>query len=157
MLASQSSPEAYLEANIRSKKRKELRRLSHRLSERGALTFHTLSCESEIAPWTGEFLALESAGWKGERGSALGNTLPTSRFFKDIISGAFAEGTLDFQRLALDDKAVAMLVNFKTPPGSWSFKIAYDEGLAKGVAKLIPAFLKEVQALLERLESFGAK
>ena len=34
---------------------------------------------------------------------------------------------------------------------------AYDEGLAKGVAKLIPAFLKEVQALLERLESFGAK
>jgi Acetyltransferase (GNAT) domain len=31
----------------------------------------------------------------------------------------------------MDGRAIAMLINFRTPPGSWSFKIAYDEELAR--------------------------
>ena len=34
-------------------------------------------------------------------------------------------------RLDLDDRPIAMLVNFLTPPGSFSFKIAYDEDYAR--------------------------
>ncbi len=130
-LASIGSPETYLETNIRAKKRKELRRLSHRLAESGPVEFSVLDQASEINDWCDDFLRLESAGWKGERGSALGNTAETSAFFREIIEGAFSSGRLDFQRLNLDGKAIAMLVNFKTPPGSWSFKIAYDETLAR--------------------------
>lgn len=130
-LIAETSAEAYLETNIRAKKRKELRRLSHRLAELGHVEFRVLDQADEINDWCDEFLRLESAGWKGERGSALGNTSDTSDFFREIIAGAFLHGKLDFQRLDLDGKVIAMLVNFKTPPGSWSFKIAYDEALAR--------------------------
>lgn len=130
-LISDVVPDIYLESNVRPKKRKELRRLSHRLSELGKVEFKVLDCEESLRDWTDEFLALESAGWKGERGAALGNVAATGSFFREIIAGAFSHGKLDFQRLDLDGRAIAMLVNFKTTPGSWSFKIAYDERLAR--------------------------
>jgi CelD/BcsL family acetyltransferase involved in cellulose biosynthesis len=130
-LASDLSPEAYLEANVRAKKRKELRRLSNRLAEIGTVTFSLLSDSASITHWCDEFLALEAAGWKGDYGAALGNSDSTTAFFRDVIRGGFAAGRLDFQKLALDGRSIAMLVNFKTPPGSWSFKIAYDEALAR--------------------------
>ncbi len=130
-LIGDASPETYIETNVRAKKRKELRRLSHRLAELGQVEFKVLNGKDALAGWIDEFLALESAGWKGERGSAFGNTAETSAFFRDVATGAFAQSRLDFQRLDLNGRAIAMLVNFKTPPGSWSFKIAYDERFAR--------------------------
>jgi Acetyltransferase (GNAT) domain len=130
-LASHLKYESYLAANVRQKKRKELRRLANRLGEIGAVCFSTLERSDEIARWCSDFLALEGAGWKGTRGSAFANDEGTATFFRKVVSGAFATGKLDFQRLDLDGRAIAMLVNFRTPPGSWSFKIAYDETLAR--------------------------
>jgi hypothetical protein len=48
-----------------------------------------------------------------------------------MMKGSLEAGRLEFQRLDLDGRAIAMLVNFLTPPGSWSFKIAFDEDLAR--------------------------
>ena len=130
-LASDISAGDYLETAVRAKKRKELRRLANRLGDEGTVSYSTLEYTEQLASWCAEFLALESAGWKGARGAALGNAPETAAFFTEIVRGAFAAGRLDFQRLDLDGRAIAMLVNFRTPPGSWSFKIAYDEGLAR--------------------------
>jgi Acetyltransferase (GNAT) domain len=130
-LASSLKADAYLEANVRQKKRKEMRRLANRLGEMGTVCFSTLERSDEIARWCDEFLALEAAGWKGTRGSAFANDVGTAAFFRTVIAGAFAVRKLDFQRLDLDGRAIAMLVNFRTPPGSWSFKITYDEALAR--------------------------
>jgi hypothetical protein len=131
MLATNLSPEDYLQANVRSKKRKEWRRLDNRLGELGQVRFSTLECEGDLPAWCDAFLALEAAGWKGKRGAALANTEATRAFFNKTVHHAFGEGLLDLQRLDLDGKPIAMLVNFNTPPGSWSFKIAYDEELAR--------------------------
>jgi CelD/BcsL family acetyltransferase involved in cellulose biosynthesis len=130
-LRSTLSAGAYLEAHVRSKKRKEWRRLQNRLSEMGTLGFVTLDSAEQLSSWCDTFLALESAGWKGERGAALGNTAETRAFFAEMMSSAFEAGILAFHRLDLDGRAIAMLINFHTPPGSWSFKIAYDEELAR--------------------------
>lgn len=130
-LASALEPEAYLSATVRPKKRKELRRLANRLGELGNVSFSVLERAEQLPAWCDAFLALEAAGWKGSSGSAFANDAATTAFFREIIHGAFAAGRLDFQRLDLDGRAIAMLVNFRTPPGSWSFKIAYDEDLAR--------------------------
>jgi CelD/BcsL family acetyltransferase involved in cellulose biosynthesis len=127
LLASTLSPEQYFERTVRKKKRKELKRLSARLSELGRVEFRTLASPDELPAWCDEFLALERSGWKGEAGSALGCTAPTEAFFREALAGAFAAGRLDFLRLDLDGCAIAMLVNLLGPPGSFSFKIAYDE------------------------------
>jgi CelD/BcsL family acetyltransferase involved in cellulose biosynthesis len=142
-LASDMEPEAYLAAMVRPKKRKELRRLANRLSDMGVVSFSTLERGDQIEGWCNEFLALEAAGWKGKDGAAFANLEETTAFFRAVVTGAFEAGRLDFQRLDLDGRAIAMLVNFRTPPGSWSFKIAYDEELAR----FSPGVLIELQNL----------
>lgn len=130
-LSSTLTPETYLDTHVRGKKRKELRRLANRLRDLGVVEFNVMETEGALPTWCDDFLILESAGWKGEHGAALGNTPQTTAFFKEMMAGAFAAGALDFQRITLDGRPIAMLINFRTPPGSWSFKIAYDENLAR--------------------------
>ncbi len=125
------NPDAYYEANVRKKKRKELKRLAARLAEQGEVTVRRLSRPDEVTGWCDDFLALERSGWKGQAGSALGSRPDTSAFFCDMLAGAHAAGRLDMLRIDLDGRAVAMLVNFITPPGSFSFKIAFDEDHAR--------------------------
>lgn len=131
LLASETDAETYLNTHVRAKKRKELRRLANRLDELGKVRFAVLDDATDLPDWCDTFLALEAAGWKGSEGAALGNSPATTLFFRDCMAGAHAAGRLEFQRLDLDGRAIAMLINFRTPPGSWSFKIAYDEDLAR--------------------------
>ncbi len=130
-LQSTLSPQAYYERTVRKKKRKELKRLSSRLGELGRVEARTLRAAEELEPWCAAFLDLEKSGWKGEAGSALGCTASTERFFKEAVEGAFHTGRLDFLRLDLDGRPLAMLINFLTPPGSFSFKIAINEDYAR--------------------------
>lgn len=130
-LASTLSPDTYLEEALRGKKRKELRRLANRLAEMGPVRFKRLTRHCNLDLWCDDFLELEASGWKGTDGSAFANAPETEAFFYAAMKGAYDADRLDFQRLDLDGQAIAMLVNFRTPPGSWSFKIAYDEALAR--------------------------
>ena len=131
LLESQLGSQAYYEQTVRKKKRKELKRLAVRLAELGSVEVRTLASEDEMQPWIEAFLALEKSGWKGERGSALGCGAGTAAFFHKAVEGAFSAGQLDFLRLDLDGRPLAMLVNFLAPPGSFSFKIAIDEEYAR--------------------------
>jgi CelD/BcsL family acetyltransferase involved in cellulose biosynthesis len=131
LLESDLSSQAYYELNTRKKKRKEIGRLQARLAELGDVTCERLRPSTDIKTWIGEFLELESSGWKGRAGSALLDNPATQCFFEETILGAFAEGKLEMLRLSLDGNAIAMLVNFITPPGSFSFKIAFDENYAR--------------------------
>jgi CelD/BcsL family acetyltransferase involved in cellulose biosynthesis len=130
-LASTLSPAAYYERNVRKKKRKELQRLTNRLAELGQVETRRLGEAGELGPWCDAFLALERAGWKGRAGSALADRPETEAFFRDVVRGAFEAGKLDFLRIDLDGQPIAMLINFLAPPGSFSFKIAFDEAYAR--------------------------
>lgn len=130
LLQSGLGVEAYLDRTIRKKKRKELRRLANRLAEQGELRARGLDVGDDAALWCEDFLTLEQSGWKGEVGSALANRPETAAFFREAALGAHAAGRLDIRRLDLDGRAIAMMINFMTPPGGFSFKIAYDEAFA---------------------------
>jgi CelD/BcsL family acetyltransferase involved in cellulose biosynthesis len=131
LLSSTLAPDAYLDEAIRGKKRKELRRLRNRLADLGTVTFRAFGGEDDLAQWAADFLALEAAGWKGSEGAAFANTAASSAFFHEMMQGAHSAGTLEFLRYDLDGRAIAMLINFVRAPGSYSFKIAYDEDLAR--------------------------
>lgn len=130
-LASALSPQQYLETQVRKKKRKELKRLANRLAELGTLASRTWAPGDDLPAWCDDFLALERGGWKGEAGSALASHPATEAFFRQALDGAAAAGRLQIRRLDLDGRPIAMLVNFLAPPGSFSFKIAYDEAYAR--------------------------
>lgn len=131
LLQSTLSPTAYYEANIRKKKRKEIGRLKSRLAELGAVSCERLSADDDITLWRNDFLDLESSGWKGRSGSALAADKATNDFFCALLGAARAQDRLEILRLSLDGKPIAMLVNFITAPGSFSFKIAFDEEYAR--------------------------
>jgi CelD/BcsL family acetyltransferase involved in cellulose biosynthesis len=140
----------YLEGSMSAKKRKELRRQHNRLAEEGTLVFERLEGEAGLAEWTAEFLALEAAGWKGEAGSALASAPDTAALFTQSLAGAAAAGRLERLALRLDGRAIAMLANFITPPGAYSFKTAFDEAYAR----FSPGMLLQLEnlALLERAD-----
>jgi CelD/BcsL family acetyltransferase involved in cellulose biosynthesis len=131
MLNSSLSPDDYLDLSLSGKKRKELRRQHRRLAEEGALTIERMAGKDHLDRWAAEFLDLELAGWKGEAGSALANDPATERLFLEALEGAARRGRLERLTVRLDGKPLAMLVNFVTPPGAFSFKTAFDERFAR--------------------------
>ena len=86
MLHSNLSPTVYYEANVRPKKRKEIRRLRSRLDEIGTVEFSQLPSDGPAEAWIADFLALEASGWKGREGSALGDSPSTRRFFEQAVA-----------------------------------------------------------------------
>lgn len=131
LLESDLSAETYYETTVRKKKRKEIARLQARLAETGFVTCDRLSACDALQDWIDCFLTLEASGWKGREGAALANAADTTAFMRDALCGAYAAGRLEMIRLAVDGRPIAMLVNFLTPPGSFSFKIAFDEDFAR--------------------------
>ncbi|MCA0210321.1 MAG: GNAT family N-acetyltransferase [Proteobacteria bacterium] len=131
LLESASSPEEYWDAAVRAKKRKELRRQANRLAEQGAVRFRRWQPGEAIEPWIDAFLDLEARGWKGRAGSALASHGDTEAWFRATLSGGAEAGKLDMRALDLDDRPLAMLINFLCPPGGFSFKTAFDEDFAR--------------------------
>jgi CelD/BcsL family acetyltransferase involved in cellulose biosynthesis len=148
MLASDMKPDAYLEASLSGKKRKELRRQSSRLAEEGLVSFERRIDGESVAAWCDDFLALEKAGWKGKAGSALACDEGTARMFRDSLRGAAAHGRLERLTLTLNGRPLAMLATFLTPPGAYSYKTAFAEEFAR----FSPGVLlqRENLAMLER-------
>lgn len=131
MLCSSRSPEAYFEASLSGKKRKELRRQFNRLSELGEVQLTRDEGTAGLGRWIDQFLELEHSGWKGSAGSALSSHQATEALFREALAGAAAQGRLERITLWLDFEPIAMLVNFLTPPGAFSYKTAFDERYAR--------------------------
>lgn len=130
-LESDLPPQAYFERAVRPKKRKELRRLRNRLAGLGPVVCRVLDDPADLGAWCDVYLAMEAAGWKGKAGSALVHDPHTESFFRDVVAAAWAAGRLQFLRLEVGGLPIAMLVNFLTPPGSFSFKTVFDENFAR--------------------------
>ncbi len=131
LIATQASPEDYLAASLTGKKRKELRRQYRRLAEIGTLEFERCRSADDIAAWTDAFLALEAAGWKGRAGSALADDPAHSALFRNSLREAAGRGKLERLTLLLDNRPIAMLATFLTPPGAYAYKTAFDEAFAR--------------------------
>ena len=131
LLASELTPQAYFDASMSSKKRKELRRQFARLSELGAVEVKRSADSENLPVWIEQFLALERSGWKGAQGSALACDPAKAGFFRRTLEGAGERGRLERVTITLDGAPIAMLANFVTPPGVYSFKTTFDERLAR--------------------------
>lgn len=148
MLRSDLTAQAYFEQSLSGKKRKELRRQHNRLSEEGELQLERQTGCEGVEQWIAGFLALEAAGWKGKAGSAMASDARTARLFAEALSRAAARGRLERLSLSLDGRPIALLANFITPPGAFSYKTAFDERYAR----FSPGVLlqRENLALLDR-------
>ena len=131
LLSSDMTAQDYFEASLSGKKRKELRRQFARLAEQGAVRTERCDGAETIADWIEQFLQLEASGWKGKSGSALASHAATSAQFRSALPQAAAKGQLERLAIYLDDQPIAMLVQFISAPGAYSYKTAFDERFAR--------------------------
>ncbi|HEY1374149.1 MAG TPA: GNAT family N-acetyltransferase [Candidatus Binatia bacterium] len=141
--------EVYLCESLAKKRRKELNRLRRRLADCGRVECIELEPSHDVTPWIEDFLALEAASWKGRAGSAMKLDAASREFFTTALLEAFRRGRLMMLGLYVDRRPVAMKCNFLAPPGSFAFKIAYDESLGR--------FSPGVQLEIENIRHFHAK
>ena len=131
LLHSPLTPDVYLERALTGKKRKELRRQHTRLAEQGSLSFQRCDGAHGVDAWIEDFLRLERGGWKGKAGSAMACAPETETLFRKALQQAAALGKLERLALCLDERPIAMLANFLIPPGSFSYKTAFDESYSR--------------------------
>lgn len=119
----------YLRQRISGGKVKDLRRLERRLSEQGELRYECVGSSQDWRSSLAEFLALEAAGWKGRQETALASRESHRLFFSEVVEALTRRDRVRISSLRLNGRAIAMKCNFLSPPGSFAFKIAYDEAL----------------------------
>jgi len=122
-----ANADVYLRAAISREHRKDFRRRSRRLSERGLVEYSEMPSASAVDDWTSAFLELEASGWKGRTGGALASRSNDRDFFTAMMTEAANRNRLMMLSLDLDGKPVSLKCNLLAGDGAFAFKIAYDE------------------------------
>ena len=141
--------ETYITTTISKKRLKNLKRLKARLSEAGQLTDEAIGSPGQADLWCNEFLRIEASGWKGQEATAMAANEQESTFLRAVVRGAANEGKAALVRLDLDERAIAMLVNFRSGGAIFCLKTAYDEEFAK----FSPGALIELEGIRYALAS----
>jgi len=130
VLRSRDSADQYMCAALRRDHRKDIKRKGRRLAEMGSLEFDSLESGGDIDGWIAEFMQLEASGWKRRGGGAFACSESNRDYFVSVAKAAFARDRLVLLAMRLDGKPLAMKCNFLDAPGSFAFKIAFDESYA---------------------------
>lgn len=130
-LAVPEDAETYLRTGMGAKKLKELRRQRHRLDEEGEITFMLAATPEAVAGAIDRFLALEARGWKGQRGTGLGQAEGDARFAREAAVALARAGNFEVLEMTLGGKALASGLVIRQGDMALFFKIAYDEAFSR--------------------------
>lgn len=141
-LKTRLSGAAYLKEMVGAGRMKTAQRLRRRLEAIGAVKVETARTPAALTVAAEEFLALEKAGWKGRRGTAMAQVPGEAAFLRDAVNGWGKAGTCRVLRLTVDGKCIASLFILSEQKRAWLWKIAYDEAYHRyspGVLAVIEA------------------
>ncbi|MCC8939530.1 GNAT family N-acetyltransferase, partial [Bradyrhizobium sp. Arg68] len=123
--------DALLRDALGAKRLKELRRQRNRLAEHGAVRFDVARTPHEVAAALETFLALEAGGWKGKRGTALGQHPGDAAFIRRATVAMAEAGRCEIITLYAGDTPVAGGIVLRHQDRAFFFKIGIDERFAK--------------------------
>ena len=119
--------EAYLRARTKNL-RANIKRYSRRIQDDGRpmmLRIHV--AEAEVKAAVERYAALETTGWKGEQGTALGSNVQQLRFYTDLLSAAAADRRAKAYELYFGEKLVASRLTYQRGGMLVILKTTYDE------------------------------
>ena len=113
------------------RRRKEYARLMRRLHEVGEVLVTAAIEPEEVRARFEDFMALEAAGWKGRRGSALLSRQATADFAREVVAARADAGSARVDSIDLGGRPIAAVVSFAVGATASTWKIAYDETWAR--------------------------
>lgn len=110
-----------------------LRKAHNRLSDPAMpeATFVWLTGDEADPRHAASFMALESSGWKGQAGSAIGQDERLQRFYAALADNAFRSGSLEWHFMLLGGRTIAAHMAMRCGRALSLLKIAYDESYAR--------------------------
>jgi len=123
--------EDVLREALGAKKLKELRRQRNRLAEHGAVQFEVARTPVETAAAIETFLKLEASGWKGQRGTALGQDEGDAAFIRRAVPALAEAGQCEIVSLRTGETPVAAAIVLRHRDRAFYFKLGVDERFAK--------------------------
>jgi CelD/BcsL family acetyltransferase involved in cellulose biosynthesis len=131
LLDATADAESSLHSALGSKKLKELRRQRNRLADDGEVRFSVSVSPQQTEAALEAFMKLESAGWKGKRGTALGAKEGLSRFIREAARKLAPQGKFEVATLTRGAETIAAGLVVRHGERAYFFKTAYDERLSK--------------------------
>ncbi len=120
-----------LRSALGAKKLKELRRQRNRLEDTGPVRIDIASTPNDVAKALEDFLALEQTGWKGLRGTGLGQHEGDTAFIREASAALAAEGRFNIVSLTRNGSTIASGLVLRDQDCAYFFKIAMDESEAR--------------------------
>lgn len=120
-----------LAARLSSKLKANLRRRRRRLEEQagGPVSCERIGGGEDLEAHLDAGFALESSGWKGQRGTAIAQSPATRGFYTELARWASREGTLALRFLRAGDRRVAFHYALVAGGRYFLLKPGYDESL----------------------------
>lgn len=128
--ASPAERAGYL-GHLSARRRRRLRQARERMGEAGPLVFETVRAPEALAAALDDYVALESRGWKGRAGTAIGRAPAQLALIRAAVAAFAPEGHARIDRLRRDGHTLAAAVGFVTGGQFWCLKIAFDEEAAR--------------------------
>jgi hypothetical protein len=129
-LESKLDGDTYLKASLSSNRYREFRRLKRKLAEQGDLVHSVARGPDDIRPAVEGFLALEAAGWKGRKRTAMAIDRYRAAFAREAVHGLAEQDLCRIHSLTLDGKLIASLIVFVEAGVAYTWKTAYDENFS---------------------------
>lgn len=95
------------------------------------IRYNIRDCVEGMKEGFSQYCHLESAGWKGENGTALTETNDQGQFFKQVMIEFARTGESKIHELYFDDKVVASLLAIENDEMIIVMKTTYDESMSK--------------------------
>lgn len=117
----------YLQQAFSASSRKKLRQQRRRLAEKGVLTSVVHRNPPALQRAVKDFLDLEAAGWKGQRGTAINCNPREAEFASRTIATLAHQRQAEIYAIELDGRSIAMQIVLRAGRAAFTWKTTYDE------------------------------
>lgn len=140
-LAPAAGGDHYVDAQLSSSRRKDLRRRRRRLEALGEVYWRTLRGAEVDDTCIERFLALEHLGWKREHGTSLRSSHHDTAFFREMVRNFARDDRAVFSELWVGERIIASTSNFISGRAGFAFKLGWDPDYAA----MSPGLLNEIE------------
>ena len=120
------------EEHLNSGRRSDLRRARRNAEKFGPLSFHNLTPSAdELDDVLTEVFRVESANWKGEKGSGLAHDSTIQGFYRRFSQMAAEQGILRILLMKCGDQTAAVQLGVDYKKRFWLLKMGYDQQFAR--------------------------